>query len=73
MAATVIDCDGKNVPRELRILPPGRYALSPLQDAVEITSEEDAAVRKALDELAAGDVVSLDQVIREFEARSRRP
>lgn len=73
MAATVINWDGRNVPRELRVLPPGRYALSPVLESPKMPPEEDAAVREGLDELSAGDVVSLDEVIREFEARSRRP
>ena len=73
MAATVIDWDGRNIPRELRHLPPGRYALSSLDETAGLTSEEDAEVRRGLDELAAGNVVPLDAVIREFEARLHHP
>jgi len=71
MAETVIDWDGRNVPRELRLLTPGRYVVSPL-DADDLTPDEDVAVREGLDEIEAGDVVPLDQVIREFEARFHR-
>ena len=66
MQATVIDWDGSNVPRELRVLPPGRYLVARLDDSTELTSEEDAEVRLGLDDLKAGNVVPLDQVIREF-------
>ena len=72
MADTVIDWDGRNVPRELRLLTPGRYVVSPL-DADDLTPDEDAAVREGLDEIEAGNVLPLDQVIREFEARFQRP
>lgn len=51
MRATVIDWDGRNVPRQLRLLPPGRYVLAPVGDTVELKSEEDAAVRVGLDGL----------------------
>jgi len=64
--ATVIDWDGSNVPRELRVLPTGRYLVARLDDSTELTSEEDAEVRLGLDDLKAGNVVPLDQVIREF-------
>ena len=53
-------------------MPPGRYALSPLDDTAEITFEEDAAIRRGLDELEAGDVVPLDQVIREYKSHPHR-
>jgi len=70
--ATVIDWDGTRLPDELRGLPPGRYLVAPLDDRDELTPEEDAAVRLGLDELAAGEVVSLDEVIHEIHERARR-
>ena len=71
MAKTVIEWDGENVPRELRLLAPGRYVVSPMV-AAKLTLDEDAAVRRGLDELEAGDIVSFEEVIGEFEARSHR-
>ena len=73
MQATVIDWDGSNLPRELRLLPPGRYVLAPLDENAELTPEEDAAVRLGLDDLKAGNVVPLDRVIQEFESRPDNP
>ncbi len=72
MEATVIDWDGVHLPNELRTLPPGRYRLAPVDDGHELSPEEDAAVRLGLDELEAGDVVPLDDVIREIRERPRR-
>jgi hypothetical protein len=72
MEATVIDWDGLSVPAQLQLLPPGRYILAALDDADELTAEEDAAVRSGLDDLEAGNVVPLDQVIRQFELRAPR-
>jgi hypothetical protein len=70
--STVIDWDGSNVPRELRVLPPGRYLVAPMDDSTELSSEEDAEVRLGLDDLKAGNVVPLDQVIRELGPRLPR-
>ena len=71
MAATVIDWDGKTVPRGLRVLPPGRYVLSPADGASELSVEEDAAVREGLDDLKARRLASLDRVRAELRSRSR--
>lgn len=67
MRATVIDWDGSNVPRELRVLPPGRYIVAPIDDSTELSSAEDAGVRLGLDDLEGGALVPLDEVRRRFE------
>ena len=72
MAEMVIHWDGKRVPKELRDLAPGRYALVPI-DELELTPEEDAAVTEGLQDLDAGNTVPFEQVVREFEARFRQP
>ena len=67
MRATVIEWDGTHLPKELQELPPGRYLLAvPDDDDEELSADEDAAIRLGLDDLAAGRVLSLDDVIREF-------
>ena len=71
MRATVIDWDGTRLPDELRGLPPGRYLLAPLDEQDELTPEEDAAVRLGLDDMAAGEVMPLGDVIREVHERPR--
>ena len=72
MVETVIDWDGQHLPQELHVLAPGRYLVSPLE-ARPLSEEEDAAVRQGLDSLEAGDVVPLEEAIREIRARFRRP
>lgn len=72
MHATVIDWDGARLPDEMRGLPPRRYLLAPLNDDDALTSEEDVAVRLGLDEMAAGEVVPLDDVIQEIHERAHR-
>ncbi len=48
----VIDWDGRHIPQALRDLPPGRYAVEPLDDLPPLTEEEDAGLRAALMSLA---------------------
>jgi hypothetical protein len=38
--AHVVDWDGEHVPAEMRSLPPGRYLVEPLDEAVALTPEE---------------------------------
>ncbi len=75
MQTTVIeiDWDGTHVPKELAQLPPGRYQLLLVDDMLELSDEEDAAVQAGLDDVAAGRVRPLDEVIQEIRARIRRP
>ena len=69
MRATVIEWDGTHLPKELRELPPGRYVLA-VADDEELSADEDAAVRLGLDDVAAGRVVPLDEVVREIRGRA---
>ena len=72
MRATVIEWDGTHLQKELRRLPPGRYLLTMPDDGDELSADEDAAVRAGHDDLAAGRVLPLDEVIREIRG-PRRP
>ncbi len=73
MRATLIEWDGTHLPKELQQLPPGRYLLAvPDGDDDVLSADEDAAVRLGLDDLAAGRVLPLDEVIREVRG-PRRP
>jgi predicted transcriptional regulator len=71
VAQTVIDWDGESLPQGLRRLAPGRYIVSPARER-GLSSEEDTAVREGLDAADAGDLVPFDEVMKEFELRSRR-
>jgi hypothetical protein len=71
----MIDWDGTHLPEELRQLPPGRYFLESVDDILvldELTPEEDAGIRLALDQVEAGQVVPLDEVMRKIRPRARR-
>lgn len=62
MEPLVIDWDGSHVPDELRRLPPGRYALEPID--VGLSPEQDDGVRAALEALDAGRGIPLVDVIQ---------
>jgi hypothetical protein len=67
MEDRVIDWDGENMPPGLRTAPPGLYHLVPLHDVdLPMTEEEETAVREGLDDVKAGRVVPLDEVMREL-------
>ena len=70
----MIEWDGKNVPEGLRELPPGRYLLGPayeLWDDDELTPEEDAGIRLAMDQIDAGQGVPLEEAMRQIRSRIR--
>jgi hypothetical protein len=69
MLETLIDRDGTHLPNELRELPPGRYVVAPVDGEIELSEEEDAAVRHGLDQAEAGQVVSYEQVMRKLRER----
>lgn len=60
--AHVVDWDGEHVPAEMRSLPPGRYVVQPLDEAVTLTPEEEEGIRRALASIAAGRGRSLESV-----------
>jgi len=66
-----IDWDGEHLPKELAELPPGRYQLFFVDDVYELSEEEDAAVQEGIDEADAGNVLPVEDVIREIRARYR--
>jgi hypothetical protein len=58
--AHVVDWDGEHVPAELRSLPPGRYLVERLDEAVALTPEEEEGIREAMASLEAGHGRSLE-------------
>lgn len=60
--AHVVDWDGEHVPTELRSLPPGRYLVERLDEAVALTPEEEEGIREAMSSLEAGRGRSLEAV-----------
>jgi hypothetical protein len=53
-AAKVITWDGQHVPSELRELPPGQYALEPVEEGA-LTEEQDAGLEQGLASLNRGE------------------
>lgn len=50
----VIHWNGKDLPEELRELPAGRYLIEPVDEAPELTDDEEDGIRQALASLHAG-------------------
>ena len=50
----------RQMPEELQGLPKGRYVLESVDDAPELTDEDEAGIQAAIDSLRAGQGVSLD-------------
>jgi hypothetical protein len=72
MEPKVIRWDGTHFPEELRDLPPGRYAIEPIDDVPPLGTREEEGILAALDELDAGGGVPLGDVVREIRSSSRR-
>ena len=72
MKPKVIDWDGSHIPEELRKLPPGRYAVEPIDHLPPLTPEEEAGIVAGLDQLDAGKGIPLADVVREIRSGSSR-
>lgn len=68
MGVKVIQWDGTHLPEELRDLPPGRYALEPLDEVPSLSPEEEDGLMAGLDQLDAGNGIPLAEVVREIRA-----
>ena len=66
---TTLTWNGKELPKELRDLPPGRYVITGVDDVESLTLAEEEGIRVALDQVRRGDVVAHDEVVRQLEAR----
>ena len=66
MGPKVIDWDGSHLPKERQKLPPGRYAIEPVDQPEPLTKEEEAGILAGLAELDAGRGIPLADVVREF-------
>jgi len=70
--ATLLDWNGKELPKELRALPTGRYVIEPVDRVLDLTAEEEAGLEAAARLLDAGEGLSLDVVRRHLEGILRR-
>jgi hypothetical protein len=71
MDLKIITWDGNRLPDELRDLPPGRYAITAIDEPPQLTDAEEAGIRAALDSLDAGRGIPLADVIRELRGTDR--
>jgi hypothetical protein len=70
--SVLLNWNGREVPVELRELPPGRYVLESVDRTWDLTPEEDAGIDEAARSLDAGEGLSLDEVKRRLEGMLRR-
>lgn len=69
----VVEWDGKNVPSEMRSLPPGRYVVESVDDVVALTPEEDAGLEEAIRAVDTGERgLSLDEVRESIRSALKR-
>ncbi|TMQ10813.1 MAG: hypothetical protein E6J90_34260 [Deltaproteobacteria bacterium] len=64
--------NGKDLPEELRDVPPGTYAFESIDQLPSLTDEEEAGLSTALASLRAGKGRTLEQVRQTIDAILRR-
>jgi hypothetical protein len=72
MGPRVIEWDGSHLPKELQKLPPGRYAIEPVDLFEALTEEEEVGVLAGLAQLDAGEGISVADVVRQITTEKRR-
>ena len=72
MKRLVMVWDGEHIPEVLRKTPPGKYRLQVVEDAEPLSEAEDDGIRQALDQLDAGQGLSLADVTQQIRGRARR-
>jgi hypothetical protein len=70
--ARVLKWNGRDVPDELRELPPGRYVVESVDHAPELTPEQEDDLAAAIAEADAGQGVGLDEARRRIDAALKR-
>ncbi|HXK39315.1 MAG TPA: hypothetical protein VJ837_00580 [Candidatus Paceibacterota bacterium] len=71
--ARILTWNGKDVPAELRELPPGSYVVAPIvEDAPTLSPEEEAGIEAALDSYQQGRVIDTKRAREIIETAFRR-
>jgi len=60
--AIIVNWNGVDVPEELKGLKKGRYVLLPMDEAPDLTEEQEAGLEAALASVRSGKGVSLEEV-----------
>ena len=68
----VLKWNGRDVPAELRKLPPGQYAVESIDRVPRLTSGEEAGLEEALASLARGEGIAASRVHAEFRSILRK-
>ena len=68
----VFKWNGRDVPDELKELPPGRYVVESVDRAPELTPEQEDDLVAALREADEGQGVSLDEARRRIDSALKR-
>ncbi len=66
--SVVLNWDGREFSENLRTLPRGRYVLVPVDEAPELTLEQEAGLNAALASVRAGHAVGADQARTRVDA-----
>ena len=71
LMATIVDWNGREIPDELRSLPPGKYVIERIDDAPALTHAESVGLDAAIASLRQGEGVEKDGVrlVNVFEKR----
>ena len=64
MATKVIEWDGSQLPKALKELPPGRYAIESIDQGLPLTAQEEQGIVEALAAIDAGEGIPLADVVR---------
>ena len=72
MEPKIIKWDGSHLPQELQDLPPGRYAIEPIDFTGSLTTEEEEGILEGLKDLDAGKGILLADIIREIRHLSSK-
>ena len=67
--AIIVNWNGVDVPEELQGLKKGRYILLPMDEAPELTEEQEAGLEAALASVQAGEGRSADEVLADLAKR----
>jgi hypothetical protein len=67
--AIIVNWNGVDVPEELKGLKKGRYILLPMDEAPELTEEQEAGLEAALASVQAGEGRSADEVLADLAKR----
>ena len=70
--AAIVNWNGTDVPVELRELPAGRYIVEPVEDAPELSADEEAGIETALASHRAGRTVDATRAREIIDAALQR-